>query len=258
MHEFVFAFTMVRNGIHEEFFAHLALARSKYVFCPRTSFKSPGTNMEIKYNLMTFGLPMSAFSIDTNGKFDGTAHLRWMAAKRKAEALSQKAKQTNGDKEDRLVPLIVVPNRNDVLLGRGKVIQEHPGNLRYRHLIESNRDRYENSSKFEKTAVAEVIVRLIKEANGRFLKQGEDCTGWVEVDDSISRDKVAHAFRNRRKVKSSGKTKNGPGASILSTPATFNKRNQHPCTNHDTNSWFWGTAVIGSPLRVSAAKRPRW
>jgi hypothetical protein len=91
---------------------------------------------------------------------------------------------------------IGVPGRNDVLLGRGKGFQQYIGNVRYRHLIEEHSTRYESASMMEKKELTEEVVRIIKEASGRFLK--EDSAGWAEVGDNVARFKVSHAFRSMR------------------------------------------------------------
>jgi hypothetical protein len=93
------------------------------------------------------------------------------------------------------------PTECDVILGRGKVIQNHAGNIQLRKLIDSNRPSYECAKLSEKTSIADQLVRHIKSLSGRFLKKGGD-DGWIEVADVIAREKISHAFRDhRRKVK---------------------------------------------------------
>jgi hypothetical protein len=94
--------------------------------------------------------------------------------------------------------VIYDPLPNDILLGRGKPIQQRPGNIRYREMIDKHMDKYEegNSAKY---AITAYIVHLLKEEGGRFLKEVED-GGWVEVDEATARLKISHAFRTRRKV----------------------------------------------------------
>jgi hypothetical protein len=94
------------------------------------------------------------------------------------------------------------PLPNDVLLGRGKPIQERPGNVRLREMIDTHKDKYEQ--KGAKRIVSAYIVRLVKEEGGRFLKEVEH-GGWVEVDDDTARTKVSHAFRARRGCKAPAK-----------------------------------------------------
>jgi hypothetical protein len=145
-----------------------------------------GTDMECIYKLMTFGIPSDALPISPSGEPKLQRILDWLHARRKQETGAGK------DTSNR----IVVPGTHDVLLGRGKPLQKHPGNLRYHHIIESFEDRYESAMKLEKTNIAKEIVQKIKDAKGRFLKQ--DSAGWVEIDDAAARYKVSHTFRNHR------------------------------------------------------------
>lgn len=94
------------------------------------------------------------------------------------------------------MPRINVPGPNDVLLGRGKLIQEHTGNLRFRHIVENHREMYETARRLEKTLLASKIVEILQQTGGRFVKR--DGTGWAEVDDETARYKVSHSFRNKR------------------------------------------------------------
>ena len=70
-------------------------------------------------------------------------------------------------------------------------------------MIDENRAAYENAKILEKTLIAERIVKDVKNSAGRFLKN--DGNGaWIEVDDETARDKISHAFRDkRRKLKQS-------------------------------------------------------
>lgn len=91
------------------------------------------------------------------------------------------------------------PCPEDVLFGRGKTVVEHPGNTRFRQVVDVHMSQYEAAGRLEKTCIAEIIVRMVKDSNGRFLKR--DTAGeWEEADDNDARKKVAHAFRNRRKL----------------------------------------------------------
>ena len=149
---------------------------------------------------MTFGISSVVLPVTPEGEYKLEPHLDWLERRSKAEKTARENPNSN-------VRRIVVPNALDVLFGRGRLIQEHPGNVRYRHLIESNREEYEKASKLRKTELAKKIVSAIKYGNeknnvtknfegGRFLKL--DGAGWIEVDDQVARDKIGHSFRNRR------------------------------------------------------------
>ena len=106
---------------------------------------------------------------------------------------------------------VSTPRPSDVLFGRGRTIQDHPGNIRLHALIEKNRVRYEEAPKWEKTIIAAEIVAIIKDEKGRFLKSAPASFGgngqrggarknpsWIVVDSDTARDKVSHTFRSRR------------------------------------------------------------
>jgi hypothetical protein len=90
------------------------------------------------------------------------------------------------------------PLQNDILLGRGKPIQERLGNVRFREMLDKHIDKYDRGEKGAKYYTA-YLVHLVKEGGGRFLMELED-GGWVEVDEATAREKVSRAFRTRRKV----------------------------------------------------------
>jgi hypothetical protein len=91
------------------------------------------------------------------------------------------------------------PSPNDILMGRGKPIQQRPGNVRFRDRLDKHMGWYEQGERGTKVKVSAYILHLVKEEGGRFLKELE-CGGWVEIDDAEARTKVSHAFRGRRGV----------------------------------------------------------
>jgi hypothetical protein len=132
-----------------------------------------------------------------------------------------------------------VPGEMDILLGRGKGTQNHKGNLRYRHLIESYRSSYEEmSSKGEKTQFIKEVVRVIYDSGGRFLRQ-DDIGRWVPIDIDEARDKVSHSFRNQRRL--------------------YNK-NATTETTHDATTTTAATTakVLATPIRESSCTRQHY
>jgi hypothetical protein len=133
---------------------------------------------------LTFGIPDHALPATAEGEPKVKYHRQWLKSRR-----DQEKRQSSSE-------IIVVPARLDILLGRGKPIQEHFGNLRYYALLDYYKPAYERAKKFDKMQIAQRIVHTVHEYSGQFLKQ--EGAGWVVVDDGISRDKVSHAFRTRR------------------------------------------------------------
>ena len=95
--------------------------------------------------------------------------------------------------------VICDPLPNDILLGRGKPVQNRPGNVRFREMIDKHVDKYDEGETGNKIIVSANVVRILKEKGGRFLKELKD-GGWFEVDEATARGKVSHAFRTRRRA----------------------------------------------------------
>jgi hypothetical protein len=83
--------------------------------------------------------------------------------------------------------------KKDVLCGRGSVTNTHPGNVRYRNLIDQYRWHYATVKKARKIDVARIIVKKIREDHGRFLKKDGD--RWYEVGDEAALAKSAQTLR---------------------------------------------------------------
>jgi hypothetical protein len=94
--------------------------------------------------------------------------------------------------------VIYDPLPNDILLGRGKPLQQRPGNVRFREMIDKHLYMYEQGEKGAKSVATAYIVHLVNEEGGRFLKELQD-GGWVEVDETTARVKVSFAFLTQRK-----------------------------------------------------------
>ena len=107
-------------------------------------------------------------------------HLKWIEQRRLIES-QMSSTSLLGDAPSSQSSLIMIPRRFDVLLGRGTRVSEHTGNLRAFHIVTMNREIYEKAGKFEKTRIAEKIVRLIQQSYGRFLEKGPGGC-WVECD----------------------------------------------------------------------------
>lgn len=101
---------------------------------------------------------------------------------------------------------VVLPADVDILLGRGKPFQNHPGNQRMLGLVDKYRDRYQEAERKEKHDIVEEVMGIICGSGGRFLRRVDYENYWVEVNHSIAYRKVGHAFRSKaRKADSSSK-----------------------------------------------------
>lgn len=114
----------------------------------------------------------------------------------------------------------VVPEPDDILFGRGRRYDSHPGNLRLRALVDANVTRYNKTqSRSAKTRIAKTVLDQVTKS-GRFLKYDEEKTAWVEVNRSSSRIKVSQAFRYRQR-----QLLTGDGSMIMEWPPMEQIRN---------------------------------
>mmetsp|Transcript_3758 Transcript_3758/g.4336 ORF Transcript_3758/g.4336 Transcript_3758/m.4336 type:complete len:174 (+) Transcript_3758:40-561(+) len=89
------------------------------------------------------------------------------------------------------------PHSNDVLCGRGHVINAHPGNVYFRSIVNRLKLEYVMSEKVDKKVFASVIVESIKSQNppGRFLKQDKETKLWYNLGGKTALKKTRQALR---------------------------------------------------------------
>jgi len=94
---------------------------------------------------------------------------------------------------------IHVPNKNDVLSGRGGRVNSHPGNIQFRRLCDEYRTQYllTTTKKSDKAKIADRLVQRIRNMDppGRFLKECQESGLWGDIGDERARKKTSHAIR---------------------------------------------------------------
>jgi hypothetical protein len=170
--------------------------RASYVLLlgKRSRFKMRfhiGSITEILYSLKTFGIPVEFLpqNLKRDCKQALKRHVKWVdLLEAKDEA------RMNGYDFDKS-PVIDCPIRKDILLGKGRQIMKHPGNLEMRYLLEENIHLWESATNQQKANLAREVVREIRASGGRFIR--EDESGWfAEVDEDTARQKVSIGFRD--------------------------------------------------------------
>lgn len=182
-----------------------------------------GTLQEIFFELQTFGIPTEALPLTEDGSCCNDWHEHWMALVQRQEELGYRGET------------IIIPRRFDVLLGKRAEAREHTGTMRALHVVEMYFEEYEKLGKYQKTEVAERIIRIIHESDGRFLKQNDD-GAWIEVDDTEARKKIAHWFRHAR-FKRQKQVSQQESSSIENSSETANVekvKNSQDVTSHGT------------------------
>lgn len=196
--------------------------------------------MEVKYALMTFGIPVSALPFSCDGVYDHQANLENIEIQRKKPPRESRWTEENSgiggksqlqhdkDIEEEDPPkqgrVALYPTPNDVLLGRGRSYQDYPGNRRLADWVDQYRERYHASiDRLDKTFTVMEVVKLVQENGGCFLQRTEG--GWEVTDDAVSRTKVFHALRAETSSRA----------------------------NHNSNSTFSPGAHSGSQFPVSSS-----
>ena len=98
---------------------------------------------------------------------------------------------------------IQYPGIHDVLCGRGGHAMAHPGNLKYRTLIDSCKPRYDEATKFERSQLAANIVTMWRSQTptGRFLTKTDPLKAdslWEDIGNKAALKKVSQTLRERR------------------------------------------------------------
>jgi hypothetical protein len=146
-----------------------------------------GKHIECQYNLMTFGIPKECLPIDFTGQVDLTNHRLFLQTFQSEDYSTPVAEAGQ----------FLIPGNLDIIMGRGQHAKNSPGHLRFTQMLEEHKEQYESVGKFQKTVVADLILKKLNAAGCRFLKPRKG-GGWVQVSDDIGREKINHAFRNLR------------------------------------------------------------
>lgn len=90
--------------------------------------------------------------------------------------------------------------KKDIIFGRGRGFQNHPGNERMRDIIEKYKTQYHSLNRDGKRKLVEAVHTEITEGGARFLKKLDNEQAWVVVDLPIALQKVSHTMRCRKSI----------------------------------------------------------
>jgi hypothetical protein len=120
-----------------------------------------------------------------------------------------KLRENDDDNNDRQKQ-ILMPNNNDVILGKSAGTKQHPGNLDFKKLLMERQFAYAMADKFQKTIISWDVIRIIQQdRGGRFVERDVNSGVWNIVQNELVRTKVANAFRTMRHRGGGGLTKTG-------------------------------------------------
>jgi len=113
--------------------------------------------------------------------------------------LSLSPKRPSTEQRRHHLAIVDQPEPFDILCGKDKNFTKHPGNQKFRELIETMVGPYQETfSKQGKMRLTRQIVTTMKENfNARFLRRVsiEGADFWEEITDAMARDKASHALR---------------------------------------------------------------
>lgn len=151
-----------------------------------------GHDMENRYKLNGYGIPLDQLPITETGKIKTTYFKKWIQFRRNLE---DPYHELNWKKE----LIVECPGLADVVFRPGQSTLCHPGNVTFRSLVEARHYEHSNASSRErKTFVTYEVLSEIQERGGRFLAwENNGC--WVEItDEKQIYSKIAVFFRNSK------------------------------------------------------------
>ncbi len=113
------------------------------------------------------------------------------------------------------------PGPYDVICARGKEAFGHSGNKFFRSLVEKQVDLYaDTTSKAQRSSIVSDIIDKVRSMGNGFVTRESDGT-WIEVDDTLAREKTGQLFRSalgfkyKSSVASKRRKRQGTSSSIF-------------------------------------------
>jgi len=190
-----------------------------------------GSDMELCYQLRSHGFSIDTCPVDTSGNIRLDIINKWfydhkmmtegtapeclgdqsdrssseaetvgsaVASAPKAEPMKVVSKPSGHNRTSSPGPTPVVPSRHDVLLGRGRTIQSHQGNVFFRDFVKQYRDDYDRAPRNKRRKITTDLVYALKAKGIRFLQQ-TDNGDWIESSFAEAEKKIGQVFRNTRR-----------------------------------------------------------
>mmetsp|Transcript_10944 Transcript_10944/g.26502 ORF Transcript_10944/g.26502 Transcript_10944/m.26502 type:complete len:269 (+) Transcript_10944:184-990(+) len=99
-----------------------------------------------------------------------------------------------------VVTKVTVLRENDILLGRGRGVHNHPGNVKMRETLCQYRKQYCEAKFGRKQSVVEEAYHQLIQSDVRFLMRIDEEDHWVLVDKDTAMLKIGHYLRSSKKA----------------------------------------------------------
>lgn len=141
-----------------------------------------GEPVEIKYCLQGYGIPVELIPLTDTGNVKTVYLKQWMKVRKVIDAMNVESIRFS-------VPAIECPGSHDVIFRSGTSISCHPGNARFRGLMEGQLASLIRSKalggKVTHSELADQLISEITKVGGRFLKWDTKGGYWTEICDPI-------------------------------------------------------------------------
>jgi len=155
--------------------------------------------------------------------------------------------------------MITEPHPNDVLSGRGRGINKHEGNQRWRDLISSNRPTYIETPRNQRPYITESIVKAVRALTppGRFLAKDPNSGVWYEIGEEKANEKTAQAMRDSKKTSNSKEREPQQQQEEIVVPVVVSKSTPNSPKRVNTDDTFgqrlMQDCTFTAPLRRSSS-----
>jgi hypothetical protein len=195
-----------------------------------------GSVTECLYSLKSFGIPVKRFPSNLNiySRDSLNQQLDWIDFRTAFETMVLEPRliesvgvvDTDGGGSNFYAnDVILSPQNEDVLFGKGKPVMRHPGNVAMRNILEVYWEKYDETEFSLKSKIAWSILFHIQGNGGRFLKEHPQYGWYIEVDNDDARRKISIALRDHVKRAKQKKrmlllAKQSPSVSTTTTVST--------------------------------------
>mmetsp|Transcript_24896 Transcript_24896/g.58418 ORF Transcript_24896/g.58418 Transcript_24896/m.58418 type:complete len:524 (+) Transcript_24896:322-1893(+) len=172
----------------------LAMALSIY---ERTRLKMhTGTPMELRYVLNSYGIPSDSLPVSWTGKIKIQYLKQWMKTRQIIEHDDDKTRVGSIGTLTKAQRLLVVecPELNDIVFKKGTSGMLHPGNVRFRSLVQS---RYEQGNLLTTASLIAAILKDIERENIRVVVWNEKVQYFsVVINPQVIYKKIEYLVRD--------------------------------------------------------------
>jgi len=218
---------------------HFCLPPSPYINIFRTvffltmpKFRSrmkfhTGERVEVQYMLKGYGIPVELIPLTDTGNIKTIYLKQWIKLRKTLDAMYEDGNPSN-------VSIIECPRSNDVLFRPGTSVSCHPGNVRFRCLLENTTSPDHAPFKLTQAQMAEQLIQEVESKGGKFLKW--DKRGyWIEIADRMHvHTKVALSIRDfkyKSKMQQSNRQNNESYTYLFCQEGSKRKREQEMMKN---------------------------